>query len=151
VTRKAWALAACLAVAVWTLLGAWSLEWAASFGAGGVFLIEVVVYFASLAALATSGCVGSMYLRIWQEARAQRRGDAVAESLEEYRRRTGRYPSSLSELAGSGYAVPLTGLGAFTDEPFMYWSREDSYLLRHSASGFGVCERTSQSAWQCVD
>jgi uncharacterized membrane protein YedE/YeeE len=160
------ALGAFWALLVWSVLGAWYLDAAGSFSP--VFAVQLLVYLASVVALliglalrdrrllalaalwcvaGTASCVASTKRRAWQESRAQQRGDQIAESLEDYHRRTGRYPASLDKLS----AVPRTGLGGFADEPFTYEQRGETYYLSHSAAIFALCTRTPDQSWRCFD
>ncbi len=114
------------------------------------------------------GGVLACYLLLWftvvghldrlEETKAK--GDALAQSIETYRRETGAYPRDLSALAARGVAIPTTVLG---DGVFFYRPTEKGftvgftpspiwYAMTHALASRDNCRRGARSAnWWCYD
>ena len=110
--------------------------------------VALLVATISAVALVTQSEIGDR-----QEARAQERGDLLAQALESHKARTGAYPASLDQLTPRELPTVLdTGIGAWRKQPFLYSvDAEKVYSLGYPSMPFFVCWRQPTGEWECVE
>lgn len=103
--------------------------------------------------MSAGGCVAEIPIINVREWRAQSRGDMIADALELYREREGKYPTALELLTPKDMVVvPTTGLRVFSSDPFDYGMRESGeYQLTYYGAFMTTCSRDVRRFWTCVD
>jgi hypothetical protein len=103
--------------------------------------------------LSMSGCLATFPAQFWLERRAHERGDRIAEALDRFHQREGRYPGALEELVpGELPVIPVPGQRIFEKDAFEYGISAGDYSLGHTGTAFTWCTRTARDPeWVCRD